>query len=34
MITIGNKKVRYYTSCTVERDVLGNLKKDVTFIEY
>lgn len=34
MITICNKKVKYYTSCTVERNVLGNLKKDVTFIEY
>lgn len=34
MITIGNKKVKYYASCTVERNVLGNLKKDVTFIEY
>lgn len=34
MITIGNKKVKYYASCTVVRDILGNLKKDVTFIEY
>lgn len=34
MITIGNKKVKYYASCTAERNVLGNLKKDVTFIEY
>lgn len=34
MITIGNKKAQYYASCTVERDVFGNLKKDVTFIEY
>ena len=34
MITIGNKKVKYYASCTVERDVLGILKQDVTFVEY
>lgn len=34
MITIGNKKAQYYANCTVERDVFGNLKKDVTFIEY
>lgn len=33
MITIGNKKVRYYASCTLKRDVLGILKKDVTLIE-
>lgn len=34
IITIGNKKVRYYTNCTIEIDVLDNMKKDVTFIEY
>lgn len=34
MITIGNKKVRYYASCTLERDVLGILKNDITLIEY
>ena len=34
MITIGNKKVRYYASCTLERDALGILKNDITLIEY
>ena len=34
IITIGNKKVKYYSSGTVERNVLGNLRTDVTFIEY
>lgn len=34
MITIGNKKVRYYASCTLERDIRDILKKNVTLIEY